>query len=114
LADVDYGRWSGKGLDHIEMADPDGLSDWLTNPDSISHGGESLTQLIERVSIWQQQIKSGHTLAITHPAVIRVAVILAIQAPPQSFWRIEVAPLTMTDLRFNGRSWTIRSSGCPL
>jgi broad specificity phosphatase PhoE len=114
LADVDYGRWSGKGLDEIQILDPNGLSDWLNNPDSNPHDGESLTQLIERVSDWQQQVKSGHTLAITHPAVIRVAVLSAMQAPPQSFWRVEVAPLTLTDLRFSGRSWVVRSLGCPL
>jgi broad specificity phosphatase PhoE len=115
LGDVHYGTWQGKEIDDIQANDPEGLANWLTNVNAAPHGGESLAHLIARVGQWMEcQTSAGHCLAITHPAVIRAAILCAIQAPPESFWRIEIAPLSVTDLRFNGRHWTARSTGCPL
>jgi broad specificity phosphatase PhoE len=112
LADVNYGAWRGKEMDDIQMSDPEGLSEWLTNVNATPHGGESIAHLIERVERWmERQTGAGHVLAITHPAVIRAAVLCAMEAPPDSFWRIEVSPMSVTDLRFNGRAWTLRSMG---
>lgn len=115
LGDVNYGAWRGKEIDDIQASDPEGLADWLTNVHAVPHGGESFVQLIARVGQWMdRQTSAGHTIAVTHPAVIRAAILCTIQAPPESFWRIEIAPLSMTDLRFNGRLWTVRSTGCLL
>jgi broad specificity phosphatase PhoE len=115
LGDVNYGAWQGKEIDNIQASDPEGLAEWLTNVHAVPHGGESFVQLIARVGQWMdRQTSAGHTIAVTHPAVIRAAILCATQAPPESFWRIEIAPLSMTDLRFNGRLWTARSTGCLL
>jgi broad specificity phosphatase PhoE len=115
LADVNYGEWSGKQIDEIQASDPIGLAAWLTDVSAAPHGGESFVQLIVRVGQWMEaQTSAGHTLAVTHPAVIRAAILYSLQAPPESFWRLEIAPLSVTDLRFNGRLWTARSTGCAL
>jgi broad specificity phosphatase PhoE len=115
LADVNYGEWSGKQIDEIQASDPIGLAAWLTDVSAAPHGGESFVQLIVRVGHWMEaQTGAGHTLAVTHPAVIRAAILYSLQAPPESFWRLEIAPLSVTDLRFNGRLWTARSTGCAL
>ena len=45
--------------------------------------------------------------AVTHPAVIRAAILIALEAPPKSFWRIDIAPASRTVLHFRGR-WTLR------
>jgi broad specificity phosphatase PhoE len=115
LGDVNYGTWQGREIDDIQISDSDGLADWLTNVNAAPHGGESFAQLIARIRQWmERQTSAGHTIAVTHPAVIRAAILCAIQAPPESFWRIEIAPLSITDLRFNGKLWTARSTGCSL
>jgi len=115
LADIDSGQWGGKELDEVQASDPDGLAEWLTNPEAAPHGGESLVQLFERVDLWMKGlIGTGHTLAITHPAIIRAAIVSSLKSPVSSFWRIEISPLSATDLRFNGRNWTVRALGCPL
>src|SRR5580698_7098131 len=109
LADVNYGEWSGKQIDEIQASDPIGLAAWLTDVSAAPHGGESFVQLIVRVGQWMEaQTSAGHTLAVTHPAVIRAAILYSLQAPPESFWRLDIAPLSITDLRFNGRLWTVR------
>jgi broad specificity phosphatase PhoE len=120
LRDCDYGAWSGHDLSEVESRKPEDVVAWLTDPGAAPHGGESLLNLIDRTGRWLAenngagQLDAGHTLAITHPAVIRSAIVCALEAPPQAFWRIDIAPLSLTDLRFNGRVWTVRSTGCPL
>jgi broad specificity phosphatase PhoE len=115
IGDVNFGSWSGKEIEDIQISDPSGLAAWLTNAEASPHGGESLVQLIARVGSWmEKQIVAGHTVAVTHPAVIRAAILSSLQAPPTSFWRLDIAPLSTTDLRFNGRLWTVRSTGCSL
>jgi broad specificity phosphatase PhoE len=115
LRDCDYGSWAGRELSQLQVEQPDEVVRWLSAPDAAPHGGESIRDLIVRVEGWLAgQEKSGHTIGITHPSVIRAAVIAILEGPPQAFWRIDVGPLTLTDIRFNGRCWTVRSTGVPL
>jgi broad specificity phosphatase PhoE len=115
LADVDYGTWNGKEIGEVHAVDSEGLSHWLTDVNAAPHGGEAFAHLIVRVQHWMEgRTSTGHTIAVTHPAVVRAATVCAIQAPPESFWRIEIGPLTATDLRFNGKLWVVRATGCSL
>ena len=115
LRDCDYGIWQGRELSNLQTQDPEGVAAWLTDSGAAPHGGESIASLISRVGRWFDQLKEdGHTIAVTHPAVIRGAVIHVLNAPLSSFWRVDIAPLTLTDLRFNGRVWTLRSCASSL
>jgi broad specificity phosphatase PhoE len=115
ISEFNYGMWGGKQIDEIQASNPAGLAAWLTDVEATPHGGESVAQLIARVGAWlEKQTNAGHTVAVTHPAVIRGAILCCLQAPLSSFWRLDIAPLSLTDLRFNGNLWTARSSGCPL
>jgi broad specificity phosphatase PhoE len=114
LKDLNYCSWRGKSLDEVQSTDPDGIRRWLTDIDAAPHGGESIANFLARIKLWLAgQHSSGHTLAVTHPAVIPAALVLTLQAPAQSFWRIDIPPLSITDLRWNGGFWSLRSSGCP-
>jgi broad specificity phosphatase PhoE len=115
LRDCDYGRWHGRELDELQSNDPEGIATWLADPVAAPHGGESIVNLIGRVGRWlDEQHDTGHTIAVTHPAVIRSAIVHALQAPAHAFWRIDIAPLSWADIRFNGRVWTLRSAACAL
>ena len=115
LRDCDYGAWSGFALNDVGSSKPEEVAIWLTDPGAAPHGGESIVDLIDRVGLWlKNQRDVAHTLAVTHPAVIRAAILCALEASPQTFWRIDIAPLSITDLRWNERMWTLRSSGCVL
>jgi broad specificity phosphatase PhoE len=114
LKDCDYGRWRGRGMDSVQDEDPDGVLAWLTDPSATPHGGESLESLIARVGRWMnEQCVGKDILAVTHPAVIRAAIVHALQIPAQLFWRFDIPQLTLTDLRFS-RVWTVRCIGCSL
>jgi broad specificity phosphatase PhoE len=106
LADLDHGRWRGTALDDHPASD---VAAWLTDPTSAPHGGESVVGLIGRISDWMVSLPGpGRVVAVTHPAVVRAAVLVALQAPPKSFWRIDVAPASRTVLHCRGQSWTLR------
>ncbi len=115
LRDCDYGRWRGRRMDEVHAEDTEGILAWLTEPVASPHGGESIEGLIGRVGRWlKEQSGAGHTIAVTHPAVIRAALVYALRVPAQAFWRFDIAPLSLTDLRFSRNIWTLRCVGCSL
>jgi broad specificity phosphatase PhoE len=110
LADWDLGDWAGQSLDELTRNRPDDVHAWTTSPTSAAHGGESLTELIERVGSWLDNPapdRPARLIAVTHPGVIRSAVVHALQAPPHSFWRIDVAPLAVVQLRGQSGRWSL-------
>lgn len=109
LADLDCGRWRGDVLGGIEPAE---LAIWLTDVTAAPHGGETIVGLVSRVRGWMGSLTStrGRLVAVTHPAVVRAAVLVALDAPARSFWRIDVAPVSRTVLHFRGQAWTLRAT----
>ena len=97
----------------MRAQEPEAVDDWLRNPDSAPHGGESLIDLMRRVAGWldAQAAAPGVALAVTHASVIRAAVVHAIDAGPRSFWRIDVAPLSLARLNGDAGRWTLASIG---
>lgn len=109
LRDYDFGRWHGLRINDVHKAEPEALQVWLGDPHAAPHGGESVTQLCQRVGLWLDELSTrpGHFLAITHPFVIRAALMQVLQCPPGAFHQIDVLPLSSAELHFNGR-WRLR------
>ena len=110
LAGWDMGRWAGRTLDDVAAEEPTEVAGWLADPAAAPHSGESLAALIERTGHWLAGLPTGHTLAVCTPAVVRAAVVAVLEAPPSAFWRLDVAPMTWTDLRGGPSRWTVRSA----
>ena len=106
LRDGDFGDWKGLAIDQL---DGEALGAWLTDSASAPHGGESVEQICLRVGQWMKSLESqpGHIVAITHPFVIRAALLHVLQFPLSMFYRIDVEPLSCTELRFNN-VWRLR------
>lgn len=111
LRDCEYGRWSGLKFQQVLLREPRKLVSWIRKPATAPHGGESIPQVLERVAAWMTERgrDRGHTVAVTHSAVIRAAIVHVLQADLPSFWRIDILPLSQTDLRTNGRRWVLRT-----
>ncbi|OBI48437.1 histidine phosphatase family protein [Mycobacterium sp. E787] len=107
LADLDCGGWCGQTLRAVGPAD---LETWLTDPARAPHGGESIVDLMQRVAGWLDSLAddTAPAVAVTHPAVIRAAILHSLDAPPKSFWRIDIAPASRTVLYFRNGRWTLR------
>ena len=66
--------------------------------------------LVDRVGDWLESLTHDRlrTVAVTHPAVVRAAVVVVLDAAPTSFWRVDVAPVSRTVLHFRDGCWTLR------
>jgi broad specificity phosphatase PhoE len=115
LRECDFEDWAGQSLETVFSTDPAGCTSWLADLTATPHHGESFHDLLTRVAEWLDgQQKAGPCVVVTHASVIRAAIVHALGAPAEAFQRIEVAPLTLTDLRLNGLQWNIRSMAVPL
>jgi broad specificity phosphatase PhoE len=113
LAECDYGRWAGRGLVDLQALAPQDLLAWMSDADAVPHGGESRSRLAARVGDWMKEHleDAGHAIVITHASVIRMAILHVLGAPPEAFWKIDVGPLSLTEMSSDGRRWTLRMIG---
>ncbi|MGW7265291.1 histidine phosphatase family protein [Streptomyces sp. NPDC054842] len=110
LAGLDVGRWRGATLDEVGAREPDAVVRWLADPESAPHGGESVRDLCDRVAgrLGAAALLSGRVLAVVEPEVVRAAVVRALGVPETAFWRIDVPPLTATELSGRADRWNVR------
>ena len=109
LAECDFGRWAGLTLREVAEREPDAVTAWLNDADAAPYGGESLSQVLARVRGWlaAQASSTGTAVVVTHAGVVKAAVVAALDAPPSAFWRIDVAPLSVTELHAHDGRWTV-------
>ena len=112
LRDCGYGRWSGRKLADVQAEDPAGVAAWLGDAAAAPHGGEARSALLARVAAWLRErvAENGHIVAVTHPAVIRAAIMGVVAAPADAFWRIDIEPLSVVELRSDGTRWNLRAA----
>jgi broad specificity phosphatase PhoE len=111
LAECDFGAWGGRSLADVDEAEAEA---WMTDPRARPHGGESLAAFAARVSGWldgQAQLE-GRAVAVTHGGVVKAAVAHALGAPLDAFWRIDAAPLAITELHARDGRWTVTRVNC--
>jgi broad specificity phosphatase PhoE len=116
IAECDFGSWAGRRLEELVAERPDETRRWMTDPDCAPHGGESLRAFCARVDAWLdgQAARDGTCVAITHGGVVKAAVVHALGAPVEAFWRVDCAPLSTTELRAHDGRWTLRGVNVPV
>lgn len=116
LRDCHYGAWTGRTLDEVMARDPNGVETWLRDPTATPHSGESLLSLMQRIAQWLEGEKAmdRRSILVTHPGIVRAAIVHALDATPKSFWRIDVAPLSVTRLSGRDGRWNLTYAGCTL
>lgn len=113
LRDQNYGVWEGKMPETIEAEQPGALAAWRADPAYSPGGGESLTEVATRTAGFLDAMRSasGQLIAVTHPAVVRTAMIHILAAPLTSCWKIDTPPLSMISLYSDGKRWVLRTCG---
>lgn len=105
------GRWRGLRLDEVAASEPEAVAAWLADPAAAPHGGESLAALHARVGGWLDALPAdARVLAVAEPDVVRALTVYAIGAPERVFWRLDVLPLTATELTGRNTRWNLRGS----
>lgn len=110
LADQDFGAWAGRDLSSLHETGPEALGAWLSDPAASPPDGESFAHVYGRAGSFMAGLlgEGRLTVAVTHPAVIRAAVLATLGAPPACFTRIDVEPLSLAEFRGDGRRWMLR------
>jgi broad specificity phosphatase PhoE len=116
VTECDFGRWAGVTLRQIDAEDPDGARAWMLDPGAAPHGGESLRDFAARIGRWleSETQPAGAAAVITHGGVVKAAVINALGAPIEAFWRIDAAPLSVTELHCHDARWTLTRLNQPI
>ena len=102
LAGPDPRAWAGRTLEEVGARDPEGLRAWLNEPDPDGDLRLRVARFLEQAHGWP-----GTTVAVTHAGWVRTAVLQALDAPPASFWRVDVAPASVTVLHRRDRGWAL-------
>ncbi|THA71154.1 histidine phosphatase family protein [Streptomyces sp. A0958] len=122
LADWGLGRWAGARLDEVSRSEPEQVAAWLADPTAAPHGGESLHGLCARAGAWLNSLHGDsdgdadgdfRVLAVAEPSLVRAALVHALALPREAFWRLDVPPLTLTELSGRSGRWNLRC-GRPL
>ncbi|MDG4780966.1 histidine phosphatase family protein [Micromonospora sp. WMMD961] len=110
LADCDYGDWTGRSIEEIAVEQPQALHEWMSEPESAPHGGQSVAALRDRVGRWLDRQRGAHQriTAVAHPLVIRVAVVHALDLPLATYRQVDVEPLAIVRLTGRGSRWHLR------
>ncbi|MCM2387005.1 histidine phosphatase family protein [Streptomyces albipurpureus] len=111
LTDWDVGRWTGLTLDQVSAQEPAAVDHWLRDPTASPHGGESLRELCARAGEWLESLPDGRTLAVVEPALVRALTVGALGLAPEVFWRLDVGPLTLTELKGRRGRWNLVCGG---
>ncbi|MFB8024752.1 MULTISPECIES: bifunctional RNase H/acid phosphatase [unclassified Streptomyces] len=105
LRETDFGAW--EGLTFAEVSERYGadLTTWLASPDAApTGGGESFAEVAERVSAARDRLVAryaGRTvLLVTHVTPIKTLVRLALGAPPESLFRMELSPASVSTVAY--------------
>ncbi|MFI6499625.1 histidine phosphatase family protein [Nonomuraea typhae] len=114
LAEADFGRWSGRPYAEVAQEEPDALASWLADPEAAPHGGESLARMSARVTGWLDETaarfdgrRGRPLLVICDAGAIRAALGHALGLAPQQAARIDLVPLSTTELAATRGGWRV-------
>ncbi|MFJ2433544.1 bifunctional RNase H/acid phosphatase [Streptomyces anulatus] len=107
LRETDFGAWEGLTFGEVRERYADDLTAWLASPDTApTGGGESFAEVAERVAAARDRIVAryaGRTvLLVTHVTPIKTLVRLALGAPPEALFRMELSAASISTVAHYG------------
>ncbi|MDI3405937.1 bifunctional RNase H/acid phosphatase [Streptomyces cavernicola] len=106
LRETDFGVWEGLTFAEARERYPDELDAWLSAPDAAPPGGESFAEVATRVEEARARLVAryaGRTvLLVTHVTPIKTLVRLALGAPPQALFRMELSAASLSAIAYYG------------
>ncbi|MFF5572576.1 bifunctional RNase H/acid phosphatase [Streptomyces luteogriseus] len=101
LRETDFGAWEGLTFAEVRERHPDDLNAWLASPDAEpTGGGESFAATATRLAATRDKLVTAHAgrtvLLVTHVTPIKTLVRLALGAPPESLFRMELSAASLS------------------
>ncbi|MGW0839055.1 bifunctional RNase H/acid phosphatase [Streptomyces sp. NPDC002787] len=105
LRETDFGAWEGLSFGEVRERYPDDMNAWLASPDAEpTGGGESFEAVAHRVAATRDKLVAAHrgrtVLLVTHVTPIKTLVRLALGAPPESLFRMELSAASLSALAY--------------
>ncbi|WP_435241077.1 bifunctional RNase H/acid phosphatase [Streptomyces cucumeris] len=105
LRETDFGAWEGLTFAEAKERYPDDLDAWLSSTKAApTGGGESFATVARRVAASRDQLidrYGGRTvLLVTHVTPIKTLVRLALGAPPDSLFRMELSAASLSAVAY--------------
>lgn len=105
LREVDFGAWEGLTFAEVRERFPDDLQAWLDSPRAApTGGGESFTAATRRISATRDRLLAEHAgrtvLLVTHVTPVKILVRLALGAPPESLFRMELSAASLSAVAY--------------
>ncbi|MFI6053531.1 bifunctional RNase H/acid phosphatase [Streptomyces violascens] len=107
LRETDFGAWEGLNFAEVRERYPDDLDAWLGSAKAApTGGGESFATVSRRVSAARDRLIAAYprrtVLAVTHVTPIKTLVRLALGAPPESLFRMELSAASLSAVAYYG------------
>ncbi|MFE9168191.1 bifunctional RNase H/acid phosphatase [Streptomyces kebangsaanensis] len=105
LRETHFGAWEGLTFGEVGERYPDDLNAWLASPHAEpTGGGESFATTATRIAATRDKLVAAHAgrtvLLVTHVTPIKTFVQLALGAPPESLFRMELSAASLSAVAY--------------
>ncbi|WP_455359437.1 bifunctional RNase H/acid phosphatase [Streptomyces sp. SYSU K21746] len=105
LREADFGAWEGLTFAEVRERFPDDLDAWLASPKAAPTGsGESFAAVARRVAATRDKLVAQYAgktvLLVTHVTPVKTLVRLALGAPPESLFRMELSAASLSAVAY--------------
>ncbi|MGW3644624.1 bifunctional RNase H/acid phosphatase [Streptomyces sp. NPDC000878] len=105
LRETDFGAWEGLTFGEVRERYPDDMNAWLASPKAEpTGGGESFAATARRLAVTRDKLIAAHAgrtvLLVTHVTPIKTLIRLALGAPPESLFRMELSAASLSAVAY--------------
>jgi broad specificity phosphatase PhoE/ribonuclease HI len=105
LRETDFGAWEGLSFAEVRERYPDDLEAWLDSTEvQPTGGGESFATVARRVAVARDKLLARYSgrrvLVVTHVTPVKTLVRLALGAPPESLFRMELSAASLSSVDY--------------
>ncbi|MFF3270826.1 bifunctional RNase H/acid phosphatase [Streptomyces chrestomyceticus] len=104
LRETDFGAWESLTFAEVQERHPEDLAAWLGSAKAAPTGGESFASVARRVALSRDKLLAryaGRTvLLVTHVTPVKTLVRLALGAPPDSLFRMELSAASLSAVAY--------------
>ncbi|MGX1549528.1 bifunctional RNase H/acid phosphatase, partial [Streptomyces adustus] len=105
LRETDFGAWEGLTFGEVRERHPQDLDAWLADPEAApSGGGESFAATAARIAVTRDRLVAAHAgrtvLLVSHVTPIKTLLRLALGAPPESLFRMELSAASLSAVAY--------------
>ncbi|GGS20883.1 hypothetical protein GCM10010259_39590 [Streptomyces daghestanicus] len=105
LRETDFGAWEGLTFAEVRERHPEDLDAWLASPDAApTGGGESFATTGARIAATRDKLVAAHAgrtvLLVSHVTPIKTLVQLALGAPAESLFRMELSAASLSAVAY--------------